>query len=31
MGDVNAMVEIFSQEPFKTAMNKMDLATTKSL
>ncbi|CAB4019622.1 uncharacterized protein LOC113677423 isoform X2, partial [Paramuricea clavata] len=31
MGDVNAMVEIFSKEPFKTAFNNIDYATSESL
>ena len=31
MGDVNAMIEIFSKEPFKTAINNIDYATSESL
>jgi hypothetical protein len=31
MGDANAMIEIFSKEPFKTAFNNIDYATSESL
>ena len=31
MGDVNAMVEIFSKEPFRKAIDNIEFATTKSL
>ena len=31
MGDVNAMVEIFSKEPFRKAIDNIDFTTADSL